>query len=402
MLGRIWLGLLACIVLAAIAPAAQAAGDVQPRVVGGQATTIGEYPWQGAVVFAPTAPGRNGKNAFQRHFCGGSLVTSRIVLTAGHCVFNTDPDCGEWSPPPELPCTLLTDPPPGDGTARIDPDDVDVVLGRATLSDGKSGVEHAVQAVGLQSGYQHGPPPKKDVGYLVLEAPGSSQQPIDIAGPDETAAGVWAPGVFAEVSGWGSTSQDNPNDGIPPSATYTPSDALRAASVPIIADSTCGSSGVYGTAFQAATMVCAGYLGGAIDTCYGDSGGPLQAGLADGSYRLVGITSWGEGCAYTNAPGVYARVAEAALRDAIVARVNQFESDLGLPDEQIVGSGGQPGSGAPKYPPPASSGGGPAASPPVTFAAPTAAPSDAFAKCKKKKTKKARKRCRKKAQQLSD
>jgi secreted trypsin-like serine protease len=325
-----------------------------------------------------------------------------VVLTAGHCVFDTDPDCGEWSPPPELPCTLLTDPPPGDGTARIDADDVDVVLGRATLSDGSSGVEHTVQAVGLQSGYQHGPPPRKDVGYLVLEAPGSTQQAIDIAGPGETAAGVWAPGVFAEVSGWGSTSQDNPNDGIPPSATYTPSDVLRAASVPIIADSTCGSSGVYGGAFQAATMVCAGYLGGAIDTCYGDSGGPLQAGVADGSYRLVGITSWGDGCAYQNAPGVYTRVAEAAIRDAIVARVDQFEADLGLPDEQIIGSGGQPRSGAPKYPPPSSSGGGSTASPPVVSAVPTAAPTDPFAKCKRIKNRTKRKRCNRRVRQSLD
>jgi secreted trypsin-like serine protease len=401
MLGRIRLGLLACAALAAIAPAAQAAGGVQPRVVGGQATTTGEYPWQGAIVYAPSAPGRAGKNAFQRQFCGGSLVTSHVVLTAGHCVFDSDPDCGQSSPPPKLPCTLLTDPPPGDGTARIDPDDVDVVLGRTTLSDKGSGLEHAVQAVGLQGGYQHGPPPRKDVGYLVLDAPGSTQETIDIAGPDETAAGVWAPGVFAEVSGWGSTSQDNPNDGVPASTTYTPSDTLRAASVPIIADSTCGSSGVYGSAFQAATMVCAGYLGGGIDTCYGDSGGPLQVGLADGAYRLVGITSWGAGCAYQNAPGVYTRVAEAALRDAIVARVNQFHTDLGLPEEPIVGSGGQPRSGAPKYPPPSSSGGGSTAGPPLASVVPTAAPTDPFAKCRRTKNKTKRKRCNRKVRAQS-
>jgi secreted trypsin-like serine protease len=393
MLGRTRLGLLALSLLALTAPAgvAQAAADVQPRIVGGQTATIAEYPWQGAVVFAPDAPGKAGKNAFQRQVCGGSLVTPYVLLTAAHCVFDTDPDCGEWGPPPHIPCTLLTDPPPGDGTARIDPDDVDVVLGRTTLSDGSTGAEHAVQDVAFQSGYNPNNA-NKDVGYLILAAPGSTQQTIDIAGSDEAA--VWAPGVFAEVSGWGSTSPDDPNTTQIP---YTPSDTLRAASVQIISDSTCGSSSVYGNAFHPTTMVCAGYLSGGVDSCYGDSGGPLQAGLEDGGYRLVGITSWGDGCAWPNNPGVYSRVADTVLRDAIVARVDQFEADLGLPGEQIVGSGGQPQSSGPKYPPP--SGGGSATSPLAT-ATPTAAPADPFAKCKRALTKRKRKRCNRKVRAL--
>lgn len=48
-------------------------------------------------------------------------------------------------------------------------------------------------------------------------------------------------------------------------------------------------------------MICAGYKAGGIDACQGDSGGPLVA-----DYKLVGVVSWGKGCA-TN-PGVYARV----------------------------------------------------------------------------------------------
>ncbi|XP_072382739.1 uncharacterized protein [Diabrotica undecimpunctata] len=54
------------------------------------------------------------------------------------------------------------------------------------------------------------------------------------------------------------------------------------------------------------TMICAGGEKG-IDTCEGDSGGPLQDSYGVG-IKIVGITSFGKACGLTESPSVYTRV----------------------------------------------------------------------------------------------
>jgi len=294
-------------VLALIAPTG-AAADAQPRIVGGTTASISQFPWQAAVVFSPS---KASGNAHQRQFCGGSLLTSRIVMTAAHCVYDTDPDCG-------LLCST--------SAAHLDPDDVDAVLGRTTLSNTGEGAELGVIGVSYDSHYQPDTGtldvPSYDVAFLVLGA-ASGQQPIKIARPDES--GLWAPGSPEAVSGWGVTS---------PSATST-QDTLRAAGVNIDDDASCGSPAVYAGSFNSATMLCAGNLAGGADACYGDSGGPLQAPLSSGGYRQVGVVSWGVSCGTANKPGVYTRVAGSTMASLIQADVAQLESAFGLPAEGI-------------------------------------------------------------------
>jgi secreted trypsin-like serine protease len=338
--------------LALLVPAsagAQTKGSIQPKIVGGGQVSIAQYPWQAAVVYSPSTMSGD---AHDRQFCGGSLITSRIVLTAGHCVFDTDPDC-------VILCSIND--PGGDGTAKIDPDNVDVVLGRTTLSLPSEGAEFGVMATAYQSNYngnfRHHGVPRFDVGYLVLNAP-SSQPQIHIAGTDQSS--LWAPGAPVDISGWGTTSDSS-------NATE---DILRATTVNIVSDATCNSD--YGSDFDAATMICAAADG--KDTCAGDSGGPLQAAIGGGDYRLVGITGWGEGCAEPNAPGVYTRVADSTMRPLIEADVANLQSQLGLPPETPGGSGATTRTTTSKS------------------AAKTAAK-----KCKRIRDKKKRKRCAKKA-----
>jgi secreted trypsin-like serine protease len=341
-----------CAIAAICLLAAQVANaqSPEPRIVGGSNASISTYPWQAAVVISPA---KAGGSAFNRQFCGGSLLTSRIVITAGHCVWDTDPD-----PPCFLVCTTEQ--------LHLDPDDVDVVLGRTTLSDTSQGAEQSVIGVytnpsfQIQSGADG--VPNNDISYLVLGS-ASGQQQIKIAGTDE--GELWDSGSPAEISGWGSTTTPNGNH----------VNDLRAASVSIFPDASCGAA--YPGDFNANTMICAGASGGGVDTCAGDSGGPLQTPVQGGGYRLVGVTSYGEGCGQAGKPGVYTRVA-GPLRSQIQTDVANLDGAFGLPGEPIFGSGAK------------------AVDAPQGSPAATSAKARPFAKCKRIHNKHKRHRCIKK------
>ena len=157
---------------------------------------------------------------------------------------------------------------------------------------------------------------------LASPSPSSNSTPINIAGAGE--ASSWAPGdENTWATGWGTTTSGGAS-----------SDTLREVNIDRIADATCGSGMSYGGEFHPETMLCAGEILGGQDTCQGDSGGPLVTPIGGGTFRLIGDTSWGIGCALPNLPGVYGRVAQDPLCSSLR---NGIQTVAGA---DVVGAGG--------------------------------------------------------------
>jgi trypsin len=318
-MGRLRGGLiLACALAVAltVVPSA-AASDPQPKVVGGETTPIQDWPWQVALARNDELHAGDG---YDRQFCGGSLVAPTIVITAAHCV-EDDEQTNVFEPATEF----------------------EVFTGRTTLSSSQgqaidvADYYFAVNSMGTptfvpQSSPGTDPPLfdeatlQWDVVILVLEE-ASTSTPIMLAGADE--GDLWDAERPAYVSGWGSID----NGSFP--------DDLRAAEIEMIADETCESPSIYGVDFISETMVCAGVLAGGVDTCAGDSGGPLVVPIDGGDFRLVGDTSWGDGCAQPFKPGVYGRVADDPMRSLLQSTI------MGVSGEDVVGTGATVDSSAP-------------------------------------------------------
>ncbi len=150
-----------------------------------------------------------------------------------------------------------------------------------------------------------------DVSVMKLSAPAAleaSKVPYLATANYEKSYG--APETCSGAAGWGTTG-----------AGKNVSERLQEVYFPIVRPEICNKiySGI-GEFVDARFHVCAGYLEGGKDTCQGDSGGPLIVRAGPTGSLVVGIVSFGAGCAQANFPGVYTRVS--TFRDWVFGQVS--------------------------------------------------------------------------------
>ena len=115
-------------------------------------------------------------------------------------------------------------------------------------------------------------------------------QPLDGGRTVSMATSSPRAGTTVSAAGWGKTREG---------ASTTPGQ-LRSVVLEVGTTSACSRGNTSFGRYFAPSMLCASKPG--RDTCSGDSGGPL-VGTSGGHATLVGITSFGDGCARTRSPG---------------------------------------------------------------------------------------------------
>lgn len=131
-----------------------------------------------------------------------------------------------------------------------------------------------------------------DIAVLELERPLTPSQKVkQIKMADYNNVNV-KPNDMAVVSGWG----------VKHEKSSSPTIILNSVNLPMKSWNECRNH--FGNSITR-NMICAGFPEGMKDACKGDSGGPLVSkGI------LLGIVSWGEGCARRNTPAIFSNVAE--------------------------------------------------------------------------------------------
>ncbi len=260
--------------LTAVSPQVSSSEDPGvSTIVGGNVTgRSNDYPFMVSLRFEPS----------NFHFCGGTLLNNRTVLTAAHCI---DFD-GPFGPNPPF-----------------QPEEVEVAIGRYLRNsvafrnvEVTDIISHPdfVGNLGLPFfNYD------SDIALLRLANPQFGEAKVNLISDPV----LLTPGTNSTAIGWGTVREGG-----------RPALRLREVDVPVVSNGSCQIS--YDAASFPFTedsitpnMVCSGFPQGEKDACQGDSGGPLLA-LNNGQLEQIGITSFGEGCARPDRPGVYTNVLE--------------------------------------------------------------------------------------------
>jgi secreted trypsin-like serine protease len=306
-LGRWRLSLLALAALlvlalagAALLPATVSAqrksgrGDVSTEVVGGKPVAQGTFRFMAQLDV-------DDGNGVSR--CGASLIAPRFVLTAAHC---TDAADG----------------------ALLGPEAFSLIIGRALLTDRRSGVKRSVVSVVRHPDWDPFTG-ANDAAVLELGAAVSERvaRPLALVRADDTRFD--GAGQAVVVAGWGRLSSGGKS-----------TNRLRSANLDLIDAATCDAAYVDFGGIIPELMLCAGAAG--RDSCQGDSGGPLiereligfdvkKHKTKKGKTRKVrvpiyhdvqlAIVSTGVGCADPAFPGVYTRLSNPGINDFIAGEL---------------------------------------------------------------------------------
>ena len=199
-------------------------------------------------------------------FGAASLINDRFLLTAAHCL------------------------------APVTPREIRVILGHHKTSNLTGAVVARAAAFLMHPDFDPQDPHQRfDVALIRLEEPLAFSERISpICLPsDETPSEGWRE---LEVAGWGYTKRSG-----------EPSDVLMHANLPEVPLDGCKRLHYAGRVTQ--RHICAGNA--SVDTCDGDSGGPLMtqdAGVDGGRVTAIGVVSWGIACAHSYYPAVFTRV----------------------------------------------------------------------------------------------
>ncbi|XP_013149180.1 PREDICTED: trypsin-7-like isoform X2 [Papilio polytes] len=230
------------------------------EIVGGEEASIIDHPYVGGLGYELT----RGKLNF---ICGCTLISHHFALTAAHCASkkNKRPSIVRF------------------GTDNIH----------------EHGTDYNIYHVKQYPTYRHYSSKPEDYDIALVQTKSRIEfnkfvQPACLWRSEDTTSLT-----HVSVSGWGTT---NPNG-------KQMSFELQNAYLEIVNNTECKvrykNNGARYKRISS-NQICASKLG--VDSCQGDSGGPLEA-YSNRIQFVIGVTSHGHGCAESNVPGIYIRVA---------------------------------------------------------------------------------------------